>query len=662
MLARRLVVVPLLLASFAHGQDLVKIRRAVEAARRRSPVPGISLAVVKDGKVILAEGFGFADVARKRKATADTVYEIGSATKSFTALLAAQAQVEGRLSLSDRPTKYLPDFRLKDPDANAKITLEDMLSHRSGLPRTDLAWYVADFSRDDLLRVAAEAEPTAPLGKAWQYQNLMFLFMGMILEKAYGQSYESLLRTRFFGPLGMASSDSTYAATKAQPLLATGYATSGRALPLKSVDRIAPAGTISSTANDMARYVTMLLAKGEFEGKRAFSEAAIEETRKGRIAMPGGQYGLGWMLAEKDGEKRVFHGGNIDGFSALVTLVPEKGIGIVALSNGDAAPLPDEATEIVLDALLPPKPGPKATLLDVGPEAMGTYRLAAPPVELTFRREGKTLLFNQNGRDFPLELVGEKRYTFMKAIFLTFVEEGGKRLVRVEQGGRTFELTPAPPFAAPISAEALLAKTVEAQGGAAAIRRHDRYAIHYHARMPSEAIAISGVQYRRDAVSTADFALLYCLGRRIGEVTEATDAGGSSTTTSFGLPDRKGGPKAGDAILAADLRADLEPARAYRSLAILREDKVGETPVWVLEKTPFAGAKITEYVSKADARVLRRTSGGSSTEFSDFRTVDGLILPFRSVVTTPTGSKTILEFDAVRFDGYVPGWPWRMRE
>ena len=655
---RVLAILPLLAASLAPAQEFARVRREIESLRRASSVPGLSLAVVKDGKVIFAEGFGWADVARKRRATADTVFPIGSATKSFTGLLAAQAQVEGRLSLKDRPSKTLPGFRLKDPDANEKITLEDLLSHRSGLPRTDLVWYASGLSRDDLLRVAAEAQPTAPLGKAWQYQNLMFLFAGMIEEKAYGESYESLLRSRFFTPLGMAHSDATNADTRAEPNLATGYSAAGKPLALRDTDRIAPAGSVTSTARDMARYVTMLLAKGEFEGRRAFAEAAVEETRKPRIAMPGGAYGLGWMLAERDSAKRVFHGGNIDGFSALVTLVPERGIGIVALCNGDAALLPTAATEIVLDALLPPKPGPKATLLDVGPEAMGTYRLAAPPVELTFRRKGKTLLFNQNGRDFPLELVGEKRYTFMEAIFLTFAEEGGKRLVRVEQGGRTFELTPAPPFAAPITPAALLAKSVEARGGAAAVRGHTRYVVHYHGRLLSDAADVYGIRYRRDAVSDADFAQLYALGRPIAQLTDASDGRLTAQHTTFSPFEMKRDENPTE----DDLLADLEPARAYRKLEIVREDKVGGVPVFVLEKTPFTGAKITEFVSKADGRVLRRTSGkGVTQEFSDFRTVDGLTLPFETRTVSVQAGATVERIDSLSFDEYVPAWPWRMR-
>ena len=655
----RLLALALLPAAL-HAQDLGKLRKEIEAARRKSPVPGMSVAVVKDGKVVFAEGFGWADVARRKRATADTVFPIGSSTKSFTGLLAAQAQAEGRLSLKDRPSKYLPAFRLKDPKANERITIEDLLSHRSGLPRTDLVWYASDFSRDDLLALAAEEEPTAPLGVAWQYQNLMFLFAGMVEEKVYGHPYETLLDERFFRPLGMAHSTATAAATRAEPLLATGYSARSAALPFKPIDRIAPAGSIASTANDMARYVRMLLADGEFEGRRVFAKEAVVETRKPRIAMPGGAYGLGWMLSDADGTKRVFHGGNIDGFTALVTLLPEKGLGVVALSNGDGASLPTQATEIALDAFLPKPPGPKASLVEAAPADLGRYVLAKPPLDLAFAREGKTVAFTQNGQTFPLELVGSKRYTLQKVVYFTFggVDKDGKRTVKIEQAGMTFNLAPAAPYQAPITPEALLAKAVEARGGAEAIRRHPRYVVHLHSRMPSDASDQYTIRYRRDARSEAEFTQFYSLNRRFAEMVEASDGERSVAWSTFrgtSVKREKGDP---------GLLADLEPSRSYKALAIRREDKVGDVPVYVLEKTPFAGGRIVESVSKADGRVLRRTVGAGASaatqDFSDFRAVDGLVFPFHAVTTNAAGTKVVQQVDSIRFDEYVPDWPWRI--
>ena len=676
MLPRSLLALTLLPA-LAHAEDpaLAKIRREIQAAMKRSAVQGMSLAIVKDGKVVFAEGFGLADVARRKKATPDTVYEIGSSTKAFTALLAAQAAQEGRLSLSDRPAKYLPAFRLKDKDADARITIEDMLSHRSGLPRIDLAWYAGTgFSRDDLLQVAAQAEPTAPLGKAWQYQNLMYVFAGMIEEKVYGKPFDALLQDRFFGPLGMAHSASTYAATKREADLATGYPSRGAAsgslpLPLKEIDRAAPAGSVSSSVRDMAKYVTMLLADGEFEGRRLFAKEAVEETRKPRIAMaPGQSYGLGWMLGEFRGEKTVFHGGNIDGFTAMVSLMPGKGIGVVALSNGDGAALPQQAATLVYEALGPKEPAtdaPAEKMEEAKESELGAYKMAAPPVEVDFSREGKTTTMTQNGAKLPLTLIGPKRYTYEKLLTITFggVDKDGKKTVSVEQGAARYTMTAVEPYRSPIDAATLLAKAVEAQGGADAIRRHDRMVVRYRTRMPSQAIEIYGIRYRRDAASAADFSRLYALGRPFAESRSATDGVAEFDVASFSAPTVKTGPEAADALLAASIEADLDPKRRYKALEVVREDKVGAEPVFVLQKTAPSGAKTLEFVSKKDYRILARESGSGASRrreaFSDFRNVDGLILPFRTETTTATGEKSTEEILGVRFDERVPEWPFR---
>ncbi len=658
----------------AEDPTIASLRKKIEAARKAGNVPGLSVAIVKDGKVIFSEGFGYQDVQKRKRATADTVYEIGSTTKAFTALLTTQAVQEGKLSLSDRPVKYIPKFRLKDPAANSKITLEDMLSHRSGLARTDLTWYAADFHGDELLDIAAEVQPTAPLGARWQYQNLMVAFVGMALEKTYGESYHQLLRERFFGPLGMAHSDSTYAATKAQKELATGYPNLGAAsaanpLALKEVDRIAPAGTISSTARDMSAYLQMLLADGKFQGKQLFAPEAVEETRKPRIEIsPGtGQfYGLGWMLKKDHGVDNVFHGGNIDGFTANVSLWPSEHLGVVALSNSDTSSVPAEVADIVISALGPKeKGGEDSGKKFVGATAadMGTVRNVIPPVEITFAMEGKSVIMNQSGQRIPLKLIGDKRYTYQNIFFVTFggVDKDGKKAVKVEQGAITLMLKPAEPYNSPIKAAALLAKEVEAEGGADVIRRHARTTIHYHRSMPNNAIDIYGVRYRRDETSEGDYAHWYAINRKFADSVSFSDSLGSSSKTSFTRPSSKSGPAAADEILQSNLEADLKPLKFYKSLDVIREDKVGGVPVFVLQKTTPSGTKISDFISKTDFRLLRRQSsaGAAREEFADFRTVDGLVVPFKSTTFAPDGTIIVEEIQSISFGGYIPGWIFR---
>lgn len=673
MRVRSLALLPFFLVAAAHAEDpaIAKIRKEVEAARKKSLVPGLSLAVVKDGKVVLLEGFGWADVARRKRATADTVYEIGSSTKAFTALLATQAAQEGKLSLKDRPSKYLPAFRLKDPNANVKITIEDMLSHRSGLPRVDMAWYAGPgFSRDDLLQIAAQAEPTAPLGQRWQYQNLMFTFTGMIEEKVYGAPYDTLLRDRFFRPLGMAHSGSTYAETRAEPELATGYSErgAGHPLPLKEIDRISPAGSISSSVRDMAKYLQMLLAGGTFEGKQVFAKEAVEETRKPRMDMaPGGsiRYGLGWMLGKAHDVPVVYHGGNIDGFTAMVSFLPSEGLGVVALSNGNVASLPQEAVDIVYDALGPKeKPDAPGEKFEEAKESeLGRYQLAQPPIDLTFVREGKTVIMNQSGQRVPLKLVGAKRYTFQNAIYFTF-NVNGERTVRVQQGAMDIMLPPAAPYKAPITAADLTTKMVAAQGGVDVLRRHTHAVVRYRRTMLSDAMEAYGIRYRRDATSAAEYTVLFALNRRFAEARDAVDGTSAISVTSFSAPEVKTGKEAADEMLGANLESEIDPLRFYKTVEVVREDKIGDIGVYVLMKTTASGIRIAEFVSKADFRVLRReTRKGAAMkreEFSDFRNVDGETIPFRNVSTNQENTKSIEEIQSVRFDERVPEWPFRL--
>lgn len=663
------------LAAFAHAEDpaIALVRKRIEAARKADGVVGMSVVVVKDGKVVLMEGFGQRDAACGLRATSDTVYDIGSATKSFTGLLLAQAAQEGRLSLADRPTKYLPAFRLKDPAADAKITLGDLMAHRSGLPRMDLAWYAGDFTRDELLQIAAQAEPTAPFGTKFQYQNLMVAFAGFSAAKAYGEPYEALLHERFFGPLGMAHSGATYDETRREPQLAQGYVDGGRPTPLKRIDNVAPAGSVSSSVRDMARYLQMLLAEGTFEGRPLFSKTAIEETRRPRIEMAPGSgksYGMGWMLGTEHGAKSVYHGGNIDGFTAFVSLLPEKGIGVVALSNKNAAAAPQAVAGIVYDALLPAEPAKQgastgAKLVEASASDLGDYHLAGTPLELGFVREGGRTFMRQGGQKIPMTLVGEKRYSVANIAFLTFGVPGkdGKPALRLEQGKMDLLLTHPEPFKSPIDAYGLLAKVVEAEGGAEAIRRHPQIAVRYRQRMPSAGVEIYGVRWQRDAASQAEFGVMYALNRRFATTARAAGPDGVVETTSFSLSKARPASAAPDEVALANLETDLQPRRFYKSVDIVREEKVGDVPTFVLQKTLSSGAKILDSVSKAAYRILRRqtSAGGPQTreEFSDFRTVDGLTIPFRSVSTDMEGGKSIEEVLSVRFDEAAPAWPFR---
>jgi len=172
-------------------------------------IPGISLVIVKDDQIIYLKGLGEKDIEKKLPVTPDTRFAIGSASKAFTGMLAVMGADDGKLSLEDSPKKFLPYFTLRDPDAAAKITIRDLLSHRSGLNRTDLGMVTGMLNREELIRVAGMAKPTAKLGEKWQYQNIMYTAAGEAVAQAEHSTWDKLIATRIFKPLGMTNSDTS---------------------------------------------------------------------------------------------------------------------------------------------------------------------------------------------------------------------------------------------------------------------------------------------------------------------------------------------------------------------------------------------------------------------------------------------------------------------
>lgn len=677
-------------AAFADGPNLASLRKSLEEARKRAGVQGMSVVVVKDGKIVFMDGFGYRDVAKKLPATPTTAYAIGSSTKAFTALLTTQAAVDGKLALTDHPQKYLPTFKLKDPDTNAKITLSDMMSHRSGLPRTDLAWYTNGFSRDELLQIVAGVDPTAKLGEKWQYQNLMFLFTGMIDEKVYGKSYETLLQERYFDPLGMNRTTSTYTAFMATPERAIGYTPGGKALPVHNIDVCAPAGSISSTVVDMSNYIKMLLADGQYEGKQLFSKDAIAETRKRRMAMAPGTplgYGFGWMLRPFENRTLVEHGGNIDGFNAEVALLPDDHIGAVVLTNVSSSPLALEAAQMAMKEFLPPAkaaatnataapkaatPAYKPVPADEAPvERLGRYRLEVAKIDLRFYREGKKTMVEQDGQSIPLALIGPGHYKAVGVpgepgfIFQADPADSKKTVATIEVSGAKLSLKAIEPYKSPITGEALLAKMVEAEGGADVLRSHRTAVVRFRSHMTSDGIDVVGMRYRTPG-KVAMFQAFFGLGRQFATEQSFCDGERAGEMASFALPSIVTGAQAADAIRGTNDLADLTPWKTYRSLDVIGEDKIGDEPVYILKKMPLEGTPVTEFVSKKTYLTLRIQRGTGATlateDYSDFRNVDGLMVPFRGVTSPLEGGKTITEITSVHFGERVPDWLFRFPE
>ena len=257
---------------------------------KRLKVPGASVAVVSRGEVVLARGYGVADAASGSPVTADTLFAIGSTTKAFTTFAIAQA-VEGGLLEWDAPVRrWLPNLDLDDDIAERHLALRDMCSHRSGLPRHDLLWYANPaVTRAELVERMAHLEPTVGFRERWQYNNLMFAAAGVALANATGKSWEEWVRERIFAPLGMSRTTFGLAETLRSSDVAQPHDRKKMkdvVIDFRDLTEIGPAGSIHSSANDMARWIEVLLGRGEARGQRILSAGAFQELPSPSSARP----------------------------------------------------------------------------------------------------------------------------------------------------------------------------------------------------------------------------------------------------------------------------------------------------------------------------------------------------------------------------------------
>lgn len=338
---------------------LAYLSAELEEARAAQHVPGMAVAVVKDDRVVFARGFGERDLETGEAVTAETLFAIGSSTKAFTATAAGMVVDDGELSWDDPLSRHVPGLRLQvKAEAGEEATVRDALSHRTGFPRMGLLWGSGALSRDEIFQYASRAEPTRGLREAFQYNNVVFTGAGEASARAAGTSWAELVRTRILAPLGMERTYLSAPEAETTGMLATGYTWfddigEHQRENLRDIRSVAPAGSIHSSVLDMARWVRFQLAGGAVDGKRLIQEATLAETRKVQIAIEGlGGYGLGWFVREWNGQPFIEHGGNIDGFSASVGLLPEAGVGYVLLSNTTASALQAQVGAIVFDALL----------------------------------------------------------------------------------------------------------------------------------------------------------------------------------------------------------------------------------------------------------------------------------------------------------------------
>ena len=333
-------------------------------------VPGVAVAVVKDGQVILSKGYGHRDVDKQLPVTPQTLFAIGSITKSFTVTALGLLADEGKLDWDKPVREYLPEFRLYDSVANEHMTPRDLVTHRSGLPRHDALWYNSTFTRREMVERLRYLEPSKDFRSAWQYNNLMVLTAGYLAGQLAGTSWEELVRARIFGPLGMTGSNFSVTDSEKSPDFAQPYATVKeeiKKIPFRGIDEMAPAGAINSNIEDMSRYLLFHLSQGKYGDKQLLSATNAQQMQSPQMVIQGAlrypeighsAYGMAFVVSSYRGHKMVQHGGAIDGFIALLTFLPQDNIGVVVLTNSTVRQLPNIITYNVFDRLLGAEPAP----------------------------------------------------------------------------------------------------------------------------------------------------------------------------------------------------------------------------------------------------------------------------------------------------------------
>jgi CubicO group peptidase (beta-lactamase class C family) len=335
-----------------NGTDWSSLDQYINSSMKNWKVPGASVAIVLDGSVVYMKGFGVRDIRTNQPVTPDTLFDIGSCTKAFTSAAIAMLVDEGKMQWDSKVNAYIPFFHLYDPLADENVTIRDLLTHRTGVPGTDLLWYVyPQASREELIRRLAYIKPTAGFRAKFQYQNLMYVAAGYAVGQVTHGTWDDFVKERIFQPLGMTESDTSANEAQESPNYATPHEQnpdgSVKAIPWHNIDNAGPAGSINSSARDMAKWITFQLGDGVYEGKRLISARNLREIHIPQMVIqPGGEiptvffpdsaqlsYGLGWFVQDYRGHQLILHPGDIDGFATMVVLIPEIHTGFFVVIN-----------------------------------------------------------------------------------------------------------------------------------------------------------------------------------------------------------------------------------------------------------------------------------------------------------------------------------------
>jgi len=355
----------------AHAQTPTFITDSLDQYIRRGitawGIPGLAVAVVKEGSIVYAKGFGTTRVNGNTPVNEQTMFMIGSNTKAFTGLSLAMLQEAGKIRLSDKVTKWMPEFRLKDSLASREVNIIDLLSHRIGFEtfQGDFTYWTSNLSRQEVIRRMGRIDPVYSFRSKWGYCNAAFLTAGELVPRITGISWEAMVRDSILTPLNM-----NQTLMLSDEMMKSDHAASPHTLvdgtlkeiPVPDINNLAPAASMSSNVTDMSKWLIANLNNGLVDGKQIIPARAFQSIRRPasiRNVDPRNKqethfylYGLGFEISDRDGKLVYSHTGAVDGFLSSLLFIPEENLGIVVLTNTDQNNLFLDLTYEIRDAFL----------------------------------------------------------------------------------------------------------------------------------------------------------------------------------------------------------------------------------------------------------------------------------------------------------------------
>ncbi len=618
------------------------LRRIDKEARRlmeERHVPGLMLTIVKDDKVALLKGYGYRNLEKKLPMTPDTITMIASCSKAFTSTLALMAVQDGKLKLSDPVRDYIPYFKLKDPQADALMTVGDLMCHSSGLPRTDVAWPSDQLDTKACIGLMANCEPTFLFRENAQYSNILVATAAVATENAYGMPWPQLLHEKITGPLHM---DSTSVDTPAKidpQRMSIGYwfdpiTGSIERESYMEAQSIMGAGAVKSSARDLSNWLRFHLGRGEFEGHRLLDPGLLAQAYRPR--QRSGDYlgfGLGWYTDERYATPVIEHGGDLPGFQSLVCLVPAKRLGIAFSDNNDDAGLRAPLLAMILENLVG---APDKKWFRQPAKEAGVYVDPTASHLLRVYDDGALWAVLDQGKAVRLARTGWRTYETADPrnphYLIAFGKARGSKLpeVHLTIDDQETVYRERAPFHPATTVDALMNRCVQAAGGRENLTKPHNLIARYRADLAQEGLSVEGLLAR----SNDDLAYMerdydrdrYLLTNHVG----VNGRSGGSTFTNFRVS-----PLVGSDLIDAQIDAQLCQAlnwrRTFKSAEIIARSHLDGEPVYVVRKQPIESpTEVIDFISERTGLVLRREAGNpaSVTLFGDYRQVEGIMLPW----------------------------------